>query len=111
ARTLLTRTTELMVFPRRTKKVMFCQPLLPDGTDRHIPARRLGERLRCLLRGHRDLAPADAYAEELPDRDEELELHYCGACGSPVWVKKPRSHVAPHWTSTRENDREAAGVF
>ena len=49
-------------------------------------------RLQCLFKGHRDLARADAYGEELPERGD-YELHYCGNCGGPVWVKK--AHQAP----------------
>lgn len=51
--------------------------------------RRGIERLKCFFRGHRDVAPAVAYGEALPGRDDQ-ELHYCGACGSPVWVRKAR---------------------
>lgn len=58
---------------------------------------RLRARIDCFLHGHRDLAPADAYGEELPERDEEKQLHYCGACGSPVWVTRRRLHESPHW--------------
>ncbi|HUY92564.1 MAG TPA: hypothetical protein VMV10_27745 [Pirellulales bacterium] len=46
------------------------------------------ERLTCFFLGHRALAPAEAYGEEIPGRDDQ-ELHYCAACGAPVWVRKP----------------------
>jgi hypothetical protein len=72
---------------------------------------RLGDRLTCLFRGHHDLAPADAYGEELPECDEEKELHYCGACGSPVWVSHRRSHEPFHWESRSFDDHLAAGTF
>lgn len=67
--------------------------------------------LRCLLFGHCDLAPTDAYAEWLPDSNDELELHYCGACGGPVWVRKQASPEPLHWEPRRENDEMAAGAF
>ncbi len=60
--------------------------------------RRGKERLKCLGRGHQDLARADAYGEEMPqDPENDSELHYCAACGSPVWVK--RLHREAHVSS------------
>lgn len=60
--------------------------------------RRGKERLKCFVRGHRDVARADAYGEELPqDGKDDSELHYCAACGSPVWVK--RLHREAHVSS------------
>lgn len=51
--------------------------------------RRGKERLKCFIRGHRDVAHAEAYGEELAQHPEDdFELHYCAACGSPVWVKR-----------------------
>ena len=86
-------------------------PRTPDDrADRNFLG-RFRSRLTCWFRGHRDLAPADAYGEELPDRDEEKELHYCGACGSPVWISHRRSHETFHWESRSSNDRLAAGAF
>ncbi len=54
------------------------------------------QRLKCLFQGHRDVAPAETYGEELPGKDD-YELHYCAACGSPVWVRKPH-HPPPTLT-------------
>lgn len=52
------------------------------------------ERLKCFFRGHRALAPGETYGEELPGRDEK-ELHYCAACGAPVWIRKPHQSQPP----------------
>lgn len=49
---------------------------------------RLRERIACLIHGHRDLTPAAAYGEILTGAADQ-ELHYCGACGSPVWISIP----------------------
>lgn len=76
-----------------------------------IMLRNVRERLKCSMRGHRDLAPADAFGEELPDRDEEKELHYCGACGSPVWVVHRLRHKRFHWEARTADDHLAAGAF
>lgn len=58
----------------------------------HGMFRRFRDRLDCFIHGHRDLAQADAFAEELPDLDQDKGLHYCGACGSPVWVAHRHRH-------------------
>ena len=61
---------------------------------------RLRERIACLIHGHHDLTPAAAYGEVLPGTADR-ELHYCGACGSPVWVTIPRDqHRPPIWSDT-----------
>ncbi|HET6882339.1 MAG TPA: hypothetical protein VFI31_19395 [Pirellulales bacterium] len=57
---------------------------------------RLRERLDCLFHGHRDLSRAPAYGEVLAGLADK-ELHYCGACGGPVWL--PASHE-PHGPRT-----------
>ena len=58
-------------------------------------------RLNCLMHGHRDLSGPPVYAEILPGGATDKELHYCGACGGPVWVTV--SHQVsrpPTWAST-----------
>lgn len=61
---------------------------------------RLRERIACLIHGHRDLAPAAAYGEIVPGTADQ-ELHYCGACGSPVWVAIPHDqHRRQSWRAT-----------
>ena len=61
---------------------------------------RLRERLSCLIHGHRDLSPAPAYAMKLSDESAK-GLHYCGACGSPVWVPIAHDSRPPQdWTNT-----------
>ena len=44
------------------------------------------ERLRCFLRGHRDLSRTASYAAVLAD-GRMSELHFCLACGSLVWTQ------------------------
>ena len=62
---------------------------------------RSRERLGCLLHGHRDLSRAAAYSEVLPGGLSDNELHYCGACGGPVWVAMPHQRSGPMtWAST-----------
>ena len=61
---------------------------------------RLRERIECIIHGHRDLTPAAAYGEILTGADDK-ELHYCGACGSAVWVTTPRNQHRPRsWSDT-----------
>lgn len=68
-----------------------------------LPCQRGLQRLSCLLRGHRDLAPAGTYAEVL-EGNIERELHYCGSCGGPVWVSSARDHQpALRWDETGDH--------
>lgn len=53
---------------------------------------RLRERLDCLVHGHR-LSGAAVYSGVVPGGQRDKELHYCEACGTPVWVTLP--HEAP----------------
>lgn len=73
--------------------------------------RRFRDRLDCFIHGHRDLAPADAFGEELPDRGEDKDLHYCSACGSPVWLAHRHRQERFHWQAHSADDRLAAGPF
>jgi len=53
-----------------------------------LPCQRGIQRLICLFGGHRDLTPEAAYARVIGGVVVE-ELHYCGACGGPSWVRQP----------------------
>lgn len=90
---------------------MFDNPRMKtDKADQRM-FKRFWDRLDCFIHGHRELAPADAFAEELPDLDQDKELHYCGACGSPVWVAHRRRHERFHWQAHGADDHLAAGAF
>lgn len=60
---------------------------------------RLRERLDCLIHGHRNLSRAPAYAEALSGPTDK-ELHYCGECGSPVWVPVPHDTQVRTWSGS-----------
>lgn len=61
---------------------------------------RLCEILKCVIHGRHDLSSAPAYAMKVSDAPDK-ELHYCRACGSPVWVSIPRDPRPPQdWTNT-----------
>ncbi|MGH7135263.1 MAG: hypothetical protein ACREHD_05945 [Pirellulales bacterium] len=62
---------------------------------------RSRQRLNCLIHGHRDLSGPPVYAEITPGGASEKELHYCGACGGPVWAAVPHQAMGPPtWAST-----------
>lgn len=64
------------------------------------PCERIHERLLCMAHGHRDVPAAPAYAE-MADGAVDKSLHYCAACGGPVWESAPHAVRQPRtWAAT-----------
>lgn len=60
------------------------------------------QRLICLLRGHRLLRTALAYAQQHAETRGQ-ELHYCVRCGCAVWTSlAPRAVLPPKWVGAGE---------